>query len=143
MCPRKGICWGGEVNGHGGERPCAEPGWALLISNRRNTMSAKINFAAVIAIAVLVAPALASAQAVIDAYSGTDDQPQRYGNAMSGAYAAANRSRRATRPTQRGRVSQATDPSIRRMLAPDGRDLGTDPDAAIRIELRRDSGSRM
>jgi len=58
---------------------------------------------------------------------------------MSKAYCAAtNKSRRAPRPTSRGRVSQAADPSIR-AKAPDGRDLGTDPDATIRFQLRRDS----
>ncbi len=105
-------------------------------------MSAKTNIA-VAAIAVLIAPALASAQALINAYSGADDRPQWHGNAISGAYAAANKSQRAARPAQRGRISQATDPTTRRALTPDGRQLGTDPDATIRFQIRRDSMSGM
>ena len=107
-------------------------------------MSAKTDIAAAaIAITVLIAPVLASAQAPINAHPGADDPPQWNGNAMSGAYAAANKSRRATRPVPRGRVSQATDPSVRRVTGPDGRYLGNDPDAAIRFQLRRDSGTGM
>jgi len=104
-------------------------------------MTAKTNIIA--AIAVLAAPALACAQASINADPGADDQPRWHGNAMSGACAATSKSSRATRSAQRGRRPPATDPSARRVTAPDGRDLGTDPDMAIRFQLRRDSGPGM
>jgi hypothetical protein len=93
---------------------------------------------AVAAITVLIAPALGSAEALLRADPRAESQRQWAGNAMSGAYAAANKSRRTTRSAPRGRVSQATDPSVH-IIAPDGRDLGTDPDAAIRFQLKRDS----
>jgi hypothetical protein len=101
-------------------------------------MSAMTNVAVAAAAAVMVfmAPAFGSAQAPRN--PSPHDQQQRTGNAASGAYGAASKSSRATRPAPRGRVSQATDPSVR-VRAPDGRDLGTDPDSAIRFQLRRDS----
>jgi len=55
-----------------------------------------------------------------------------------GAYAATAKLRRAARSAPRGRISQARE-APNQMRAPDGRDLGTDPDAAIRFQLRRDS----
>ena len=90
------------------------------------------------AVAVVIAPVLASADALVSAAPRAENQEQWTGNAISGAYAATNKSRRTTRPASRNRVSQATDPSFH-VRAPDGRDLGTDPDAAIRFQLRRDS----
>jgi hypothetical protein len=93
---------------------------------------------AVAAITVLIAPAFGSAEALLSADPRAESQRQWTGNATSGAYAAANKTRRATRSAPRGRVSQATDASVH-IIAPDGRDVGTDPDAAIRFQLRRDS----
>ena len=100
-------------------------------------MSASTRIAAAV-VTVLIAPALGSAEALLSADPRAESQRQWNGTAMSGAYAAANKSRRATRPAPRGRVSRAIDPSIR-VTAPDGRDLGTDPDSTIRFQLRRDS----
>jgi hypothetical protein len=90
------------------------------------------------AVAVVIAPALCCAEVPTGAGQRTENQQLWTRNPMSGAYAATNKSRRATRPASRGRVSQAADPSIR-VTAPGGRDLGTDPDATIRFQLRRDS----
>jgi hypothetical protein len=96
-------------------------------------MSAKIKIAAA-AIAVFVAPTQHSAAAHLRAKS-----PQQWNeNAIFGAYAAAKTSPRAQRSASRGRISQAVEPPIH-VLAPDGRDLGTDPDPSIRFQLRRDS----
>ena len=100
-------------------------------------MSAKTRIA-IVALAIVIAPALVSAQALVGANPSAENQLQWTGNAISGAYAAANKSRRVPRPASRGRLSQASDPSVR-VRAPDGRDLGTDPDTAIRFQLRRDS----
>jgi hypothetical protein len=100
-------------------------------------MSANTRIAAAV-VAVVIAPALGSAEVLISANPRAENQQLWTGNAIAGAYAATSKSRRATRPVSRGRVSQATDPSIH-VIAPDGRDLGTDPDAAIRFQLRRDS----
>jgi len=114
---------------------------SIPISNRRNTVSAKTQIAAA-AIGMFIAAAPEVAQA-----RGTDSglaRRQRWdANAMSGAYAAATRSSRAKRPAQRSRVSQPNDASAHRVTAPDGRDRGADPDAAIRFQLRRDSGPGM
>jgi hypothetical protein len=99
-------------------------------------MSATTNISAAAAIAVFMAPALGSAQAPIN--PNPHDQQQWTGNARLGAYAAAGKSSRTARPASRGRVSQATDPSIH-VIGMDGRDRGTDPDATIRFQLRRDS----
>jgi hypothetical protein len=93
---------------------------------------------AVAAVTVLIAPALGSAEPLLSGGPRAESQRQWTGNAKSDAYAAANKSRRATRSAPRGRVSQATDSSVH-IIAPDGRDLGTDPDAAIRFQLKRDS----
>ena len=92
------------------------------------------------AVTFLIAPALGSAEPLLRADPRAESQPQWTGHAASGAYAAANKTRRATRSAPRGRVSQATDSSVH-IIAPDGRDLGTDPDAAIRFQLRRDPGA--
>jgi hypothetical protein len=107
-------------------------------------MSAKTKIA-VAAVAVLIALPLHSAAAPLPlpyspppAEASKGGAQQWSGNMISGAYAATNKSRRTTRPASRNRVSQATDPSFH-VRAPDGRDLGTDPDAAIRFQLRRDS----
>jgi hypothetical protein len=100
-------------------------------------MSARTRIA-VAAVTVLIAPALGSAEPLLRVDPRAESQRQWTGNAISGAYAAANKSRRPTRSAPRGRVSQATDPSTH-IIAPDGRDVGTDPDAAIRFQLRRDS----
>ena len=102
-------------------------------------MSARTRIA-VAAVTVLIAPALGSAEPLLRAGPRAESQQHWTGKAMSGAYAAANKSRRSKRPVPRGRVSQATDPSVH-IIAPDGRDLGTDPDAAIRFQLRRDPGA--
>jgi len=92
---------------------------------------------AVAAITVLIAPTPGSAQAIKSLQRA--EYPQQWnGNAMSGAYAAAKQSR-AKRSAQRGGISQPTDPSAYRVLAPDGRLAGADPDAAIRFGLRRDT----
>ena len=81
------------------------------------------------AIGGFVAPALACAQT-------RDIGP--------GAYAAASKSARATRPAPRSRISQPADASAGRLSAADSRNLGTDPDANIRFQLRRDrSGGAM
>jgi hypothetical protein len=100
-------------------------------------MSARTRIA-VAAVTVLIAPALGSAEPLLSGGPRSESQQQWTGNATSDAYAAANKSRRSTRPVPRSRVSQATDPSVH-IIAPDGRDLGTDPDAAIRFQLKRDS----
>ena len=100
-------------------------------------MSANTRIAAA-AVAVAIAPALGCAEPLISADPRAENPQQWTGNAISGACAATSKSRRATRPASRGRVSQATDPSIR-VIGTDGRDRGTDPDAAIRFQLRRDS----
>jgi len=76
------------------------------------------------AIGVLLAPALACAQAR---------------NAGPGASAAATKSSRAIRPAERGRFSQDSGASARRVPVPDDRKSGADPDTAIRFQLRRDS----
>jgi len=127
---RKSGPAGGNLSGTAGEE-----GWS---------MSAKTKIAAA-AVAVFIAtPHAAGALLPLPhppalAGEGKGGEQQRSGNVMSKAYCAANnKSRRAPRPTSRGRVSQAADPSIR-AKAPDGRDLGTDPDATIRFQLRRDS----
>jgi hypothetical protein len=101
-------------------------------------MSAMTNVAvaAAAAVTVFMAPAFGSAQAPLN--PNPRDQQQWAGKAALGAYAAASKSSRTARPAPRGRASQATDPSVR-VIAPDGRDLGTDPDSAIRFQLRRDS----
>jgi hypothetical protein len=93
-------------------------------------MSATTNVAAAATIMVFVAPTLGSTQA-------QQPQQQRTGNATVSAYAAASKSPRTPRPALRRRVSQTTDSSLH-MIGPDGRDLGTDPDATIRFQLRRD-----
>jgi len=104
-------------------------------------MSAKINVAAAAAVFLALAPG--STQALRNDYPRADGQPKWSANAISGTYAAANKSQRAARPVPRGSVSQPNDPSIRHVIGPDGRDLGTDPDPTIRLQLRRDGGMRM
>jgi hypothetical protein len=96
-------------------------------------MLTKTTIAAAAAVAAFIAP-LYCAAAPVQAKS----RPHWTGAAMFGAYAAATKSRRATRSAPRGRISQATEPPIH-VIGPNGRDLGTDPDAAIRFQLRRDS----
>jgi hypothetical protein len=93
-------------------------------------MSARANVAAVAAIMVFVAPTLGSAQA-------PHRQQRSTGDAALTAYGAASKSSRTARPVSRSRVSQTTDSSLH-VIGPDGRDLGTDPDATIRFQLRRD-----
>ena len=102
-------------------------------------MSAKTAVAAA-AIAALIAPALASAEALVNADPGAFHRQQN-GALTSGAYAAASKSR-PTRPARSGRVSPPTDASARRVSTPDGREAGADPDAAVRFQLRRDSMPR-
>src|SRR5215471_14386583 len=92
-------------------------------------MSATANVAAAAAIMVFAAPALGSAKAL-------HHQQQWTGNALS-AYAAAGKSSRTARRGPSSRVSRATDLSDH-VIGPNGRDLGTDPDAMIRFQLRRD-----
>ena len=99
-------------------------------------MSATTNVAAAATIMVFMAPTLGSAQALLN--PNPPRQQQWTGKATLSAYAAASKSSRAARPASRSRVSQATDVP-NHVIAPDGRDLGTDPDAAIRFQLRRDS----
>ena len=99
-------------------------------------MSATTNVAAAAAIMVFMAPVLGSAQAPFN--PNPYRQQQWTGNATLSAYAAASKSSRTARSASRGRVSQATDLS-NHVIAPGGHDLGTDPDAAIRFQLRRDS----
>jgi hypothetical protein len=74
--------------------------------------------ACAVAVGLLIGPAIACAQSR---------------NADITTRAAANKSQRATRPAQRSRVLQDSLP------APDDRKSGTDPDAAIRFQLKRDS----
>jgi hypothetical protein len=97
-------------------------------------MSATTNVAAAATIMVFMAPALGSAQAPVN--PNPHHQQQWTGSATF--YGAANKSSRTARPASRGRVSRATDLSPH-VIAADGRDLGTDPDATIRFQLRRDS----
>ena len=100
-------------------------------------MSAKTKIAAA-AIAVFLAATHHSAAALLNAKS-----PQQLtGNAIYGAYAVAKKSPRAKRSASRGHISQAAEPHTH-VLAPDGRDLGTDPDPSIRFQLRRDSSAGM
>jgi hypothetical protein len=103
-------------------------------------MSPKRKIAAVIA--VIIAPALGSPQALLEARA---QAPQQWrGNTISSAHAAASKSSRVARPGQRSRAPKPADASADRILSPDGRDMGTDPDAAIRFQLRRDnSNNRM
>ena len=77
--------------------------------------------ACAVAVGLLIGPAIACAQSR---------------NADITTRAAANKSQRATRPAQRSRVLQD---SSGRLPAPDDRKSGTDPDAAIRFQLKRDS----
>jgi hypothetical protein len=74
----------------------------------------------------------------VEANSHADPQPQWTAGAMFGACAATTKSRHAKHSASHGRISQAPEPPAH-VRAPDGRDLRTDPDAAIRLELRRDS----
>jgi len=115
----------------------AEAYYGAVIDNdlsRRNSMSATTNVAAAAAIMVFVAPALGSAQA--PANPNPHHQQRSIGNATLSAYAA-GKSSRTSRPASRSRVSHATDLS-NHVIGPDGHDLGTDPDATIRFQLRRD-----
>jgi hypothetical protein len=104
---------------------------------RRESMSAKTAIAAA-ALAAFIAPPLYSTAAPVQANSHAVSRPQWTGATMFGAYAATTKSRRATRPASRSRVSQATDMSTH-VIGLDGRDRGTDPDPAIRFQLWRDS----
>jgi len=100
-------------------------------------MSAKTKIAAA-AVAVFVVPTHHSAAALLRAKS-----PQQWTeSAIYGAYEVAKKPPRAKRSASRGRISQAADPPTH-VLAPDGRDLGTDPDPSIRFQLRRDSSVGM
>jgi hypothetical protein len=98
-------------------------------------MSTTTNVAAAAAIMVFAAPALGFAQTPVN--PNPHHQRQWTGNAALSAYAAASKSSRPARPASRSRVSRAADLS-NHVIAPDGRDLGTDPDAMIRFQLRRD-----
>jgi len=89
-------------------------------------MSATTNVAAAATIMVFMAPALGSAQAPVN----PNPHQRSTGSATSKAYTATSKS-------SRSRVSHATDLS-NHVIAADGRDLGTDPDATIRFQLRRD-----
>jgi hypothetical protein len=91
-------------------------------------MSATTNVAA--AAMVFMAPTLGSARA-------PHHQQQWNRSATLSAYAAASKSSRTAPPASRGHISQTTDSSLH-VIGPDGRDLGTDPDAKIRFQLRRD-----
>jgi hypothetical protein len=90
-------------------------------------MSTKTNIAAAAAVTVLIAPASGFAQTPLKSHL----------QATSGAYAAATKSSRATRPARRGGVPEAF---IQRVSGPDGRIVGADPDTAVRFELLRDWG---
>src|SRR5215831_7919898 len=96
-----------------------------ILKNWRNSMFTKTNIAAV-AITVLIIPAPTYAQALLNGHH----------QAVSGAYAAATKSSRATLPAQRGGAPAA---SAQRVFSPEGRLVGADPDAAVRFALRRDS----
>ena len=98
-------------------------------------MSATTHVAAVAAMMVFVAPALGSAQTPVN--PNPHHQRQWSGKATLSAYAAASKSSRTARPASGSRVSRANDLS-NHIIAPDGHDLGTDPDATIRFQLRRD-----
>jgi hypothetical protein len=101
-------------------------------------MSTKTTIAAAAAIAAFIAAPLHSRAAPVQANPHAESRPQWTAATMVGAYAATTKLRRATRSAPRGRISRATEAPIQ-VRAPDGRDLGTDPDAAIRFQLRRDS----
>ena len=88
-------------------------------------MSTKTNIAAVAAVTIFIVPASGFAQAPLKGHL----------HAASGAYAAAAKSSRVTRPGPRGGVSEAF---IQRVTGLDGRIVGADPDAAVRFELGRD-----
>jgi hypothetical protein len=98
-------------------------------------MSANTRIAAAV-VAVMIVPTLGCAEGIISGKPRTENQRQWTGNAIAGAYAATNKSRRAA-PMSRSRVSRATDLPDH-VTGPDGRDLGTDPDARVRFQLRRD-----
>jgi hypothetical protein len=98
-------------------------------------MSAMTNVAAAATILVFAAPPLGFAEARVN--PNPHRQQQRTGNATLSTYAAASKSSRTARPASRSRVSRATELS-NHVIAPDGRDLGTDPDMTIRFQLRRD-----
>lgn len=98
-------------------------------------MSATTNVAAAATIMVFVAPALSFAQTPVN--PNPHHQRQWTGHTTLSAYAAAGRSSRTARSPSPSRVSRAADLS-NHIIAPDGRDLGTYPDATIRFQLRRD-----
>jgi hypothetical protein len=90
-------------------------------------MSRIINIAAAAATAtVLLAPALASAQALFNAYPRPEYVQQWNNDTMSGAHASATRANpwRASRHAQRGRTWHAADPS-------------GDRDAMMNFDIRR------
>ena len=103
-------------------------------------MSANTRIAAA-AVIVLIAPAPGFAQGLHDPAPRAETPRQWNATAMSGAYAAAKKSRRATQSAPRTSVARITDPPTH-IFGPDGRDLGTDPDASIRFQIRRDSSMR-
>ena len=102
-------------------------------------MSARMNIA-VVAVTVFMMPAPGFAQSFRNADRHAESQPRPSGNAVSGAYAATNKSQRATRPAPRGSISHSNEKSLGHVIGPDGRYLGTDPDPAIRLQLQRDGG---
>src|SRR5262249_4721055 len=110
---------------------------SMRCRTRRNSMSAKTKIAAA-AVAVFVAPTHHSAAALLRAKS----LQQWTDSAIYGACEVVKKSPSAKRSASRARISQAADPPTH-VLAPDGRDLGTDPDPSIRFQLRRDSSAGM
>jgi hypothetical protein len=101
-------------------------------------MSTMSKFAAAAAMTILIVPTRGSAQDWPHAHA--EYGQERTTNALSRAHTA-SKSLRVTRAAQRGRVSRPPGPSLDRVLTPDGREMGADPDAAIRFQLRRDYSS--
>jgi len=91
----------------------------------RSTVSTKTIIAAAV-VAVLIAPVSDSAKALTGRLQAT-----------SGAFAAAAKPLRTARSAQRSGVAQTSNQQV---LGLDGRVVGSDPDAGVRFQLRRDGG---
>jgi hypothetical protein len=96
----------------------------LELEPRRSTVSTKTIIAAAV-VAAFVAPAPISATALTGRLHAT-----------SGAFAA-TKPLRTARPAQRSGGAQTP---AQQVLGLDGRVVGTDPDAGVRFQLRRDGG---
>jgi uncharacterized membrane protein YgcG len=97
----------------------------IELEPRRSTVSTKTIIAAAV-VAVFIAPAPDSAKALTGHLQAT-----------SGAFAAVTKPLRTARPAQRSGGAQTR---AQQVLGLDGRVVGTDPDAGVRFQLRRDGG---